>query len=327
MYRLAATFAATILIGSALGVGSAVSVGCAAGAENQCTIGADCPSGACASNGTCVPVDGESGGNGGGGATGGATSSESGGSGGSSNGGMGQGGSGLCDHNSDDVIEESELFLGPGLSANLRVAQGAQVDTAGSAQPDGSRIWDFTVTFSGDHAAVTQTLPLDGLWYADDYPTASYAARLTDAADLLGVYEITPNKLLLLGVVSPDDGSARTELHYDPPVVVLDLPLSVGKTWSTDSTVTGVAQGVSVFYWEDYAFEVDHRGEAKTPLGDFDVLRVHSELVRTVGALVTTIQSHSFMAECFGTVANITSEDHELEVEFTDASEVRRLSP
>jgi hypothetical protein len=305
-----------------------VPLGCAASSGQTCTIGSDCPSGACAADGTCVPVgdDDAAGGTGGGGAS----TSSSGGAGGSSSsssGGSGQGGGGLCPANGDEVIEESELVLEAGLSANLRVAQAATVDTAGSEQPDGSRIWDFTVSLSGDHAAVVETMALDGAWYADEFPSATYAARLTDADDLLGVYEVMPNKLVLLGVVSPDDGATRTELAYDPPVVVLDLPLSLGKMWTTNTTVSGLAQGVAAYYFEDYAFEVDTRGEAKTPLGDFDVLRVHSELVRTVGGFPTTVQSHAFMSECFGTVASVTSEDHELEVEFTEAAEVRRLSP
>lgn len=304
-----------------------LSIGCAASAEKTCRIGSDCPSGACAANGLCVPDDEDDTTAGPGGST--ATSGGEGGAGAtsSSSGGSGQGGAGLCAANGDFIIEESELFLAPGLSANLRVAQGATVDTAGSAQPDGSRIWDLSTQLAGDHAGVVQTLALDGLWYADVFPTASYAARITDADDLLGVYEIAPNKLLLLGVVSPGEGASRTELVYDPPIVILDLPLSQGKTWSTDSTVTGLAQGISVYYFEDYSFVVDAKGQAKTPLGDFTVLRVHSELERLVGALLTTVQSHAFMSECFGTVAAITSEDYELDTEFTEASEVRRLSP
>ena len=82
-----------------------------------------------------------------------------------------------------------------------------------------------------------------------------------------------------------------------------------------------------MFYTEDYAFEVDAKGHALTPYGEFEVLRVHSELVRTIGALVTTVQTHSFVAECFGSVATVVSEDYELDKEFTDAAEVRRLAP
>ncbi|MEQ9322300.1 MAG: hypothetical protein RIF41_24250, partial [Polyangiaceae bacterium] len=173
---------------------------------------------------------------------------------------------------------------------------------------------DFTAALPGDHGLVVSTIDLAGTWYESSFLGATYAARLSDAEELRGV-------------VSPSDGITRTELVYDPPVTVLDFPVSEGKTWNSATTITGLAQGVAVFYTEDYAFEVDARGQALTPYGEIEVLRVHSELVRTIGALVTTVQSHSFVAECFGSVATVVSEDQEFEKEFTDAAEVRRLAP
>ena len=46
----------------------------------------------------------------------------------------------------------------------------------------------------------------------------------------------------------------------DPPVVVLDFPLEEGKEWSTTTTVSGLAQGIGVIYYEEYDDEVDSRG-------------------------------------------------------------------
>ena len=291
----------------------------ASGNGDECQIGSDCPSGAC-QDGICVDPDGpvSSSATGGGGATGG-----SGGAGATS--GPGGGGSFCANH--DFVVEQGELTLEPGLSAQLLAAQSVPFSTAGSEQVDGTRIWDFTASLSGDHGLVVSTIDVAGTWYADTYPGATYAARLSDAEELLGVFEATTDALVLRGVVSPQDGITKTELVYDPPVTVLDFPISERKTWNSASTITGLAQGVAVFYTEDYAFEVDAKGQALTPYGEFDVLRVHSELVRTIGALVTTVQSHSFVAECFGSVATVVSEDHQLEKEFTDAAEVRRLAP
>ncbi|MEZ4443689.1 MAG: hypothetical protein R3B72_31750 [Polyangiaceae bacterium] len=305
---------------------TAATAGCAATGEGttECRIGSDCPSGAC-EQGQCVePSSSNSGGTGG---DGGGGSSGGGGLGGSGGEGAAMGGAPPGCGNADGVLAQDELFLEPGLSAQLRAAQGVTFDTAGSEDVDGSRTWDLSVTLSGDHGLVVATLPLAGTWYESSYPGASYAARLADSAELLGIFEVGTDALRLRGVVSPDPGITRTELTYDPPVLVVDFPVSEGKSWTTTSTVTGLAQGVAVFYTEAYAFDVDARGTAITPLGEFDVLRVHSELVRTVGGFPTTIQSHNFMAECFGSVAAITSEDHELEREFTAAAEVRRLSP
>lgn len=295
---------------------------CAASSNgDECQIGADCPSGAC-QNGTCVDTDGPtstsaSAGGGLGGTTG------SGGAGATS--GPGGGGSFCANH--DFVVEQGELTLEPGLSAQLLAAQGVVFSTAGSEQVDGTRIWDFTAALPGDHGLVVSTIDLAGTWYESSFLGATYAARLSDAEELLGVFEATTDALVLRGVVSPSDGITRTELVYDPPVTVLDFPVSEGKTWNSATTITGLAQGVAVFYTEDYAFEVDARGQALTPYGEIEVLRVHSELVRTIGALVTTVQSHSFVAECFGSVATVVSEDQEFEKEFTDAAEVRRLAP
>jgi hypothetical protein len=46
-----------------------------------------------------------------------------------------------------------------------------------------------------------------------------------------------------------------------------------------------------------------------------------------VGALVTTPHSFAFVAECFGTVASVTSQSYEPLDDFTNAAEVTRLAP
>jgi hypothetical protein len=82
-------------------------------------------------------------------------------------------------------------------------------------------------------------------------------------------------------------------------------------------------------YWtadEEYQSQVDAHGTLKTPFGDFEVLRVRTDRTRTVGFSVTTQITYSFVAECFGTVATISSKENEDEDEFTDAAEVRRLT-
>lgn len=307
---------------SVLGLIVALSACAASGNGEECQIGADCPSGACR-GGLCVDDEGASSSSATGGGGAGGTTSSSGGAGATS--GPGGGGSFCANH--DFVVEQTELTLEPGLSAQLLAAQGVTFSTMGSEQVDGTRIWDFTGALPGDHGLVVSTIDIAGTWYADSYPGATYAARLADAEELLGVFEATTDALVLRGVVSPEDGFDKTELVYDPPVTVLDFPISEGKSWNSSSTITGFAQGVAVFYTEDYAFEVDAKGQAITPYGELEVLRVHSELVRTIGALVTTVQSHAFVAECFGSVATVVSEDHEFDKEFTEAAEVRRLAP
>lgn len=305
---------------------------CAESDSVKCKVGADCASGICNADGTCEPESSSTTSDGGTGGSGAGSSSGGGGTGGTtSNGGTGgtggDGGSGACPANQDGTITAEEVPLGPGFSAKFKVSGDATFDTTGDEQADGTRIWDFAAMLSGDHTVLAETLPLDGAWYENDFAGATYATRLSDGADLLGVFEIASDALLLRGVVSPEDGFTATNLSYDPPVPVLTFPMKKGDTWETTSTVTGLASGVFSAYTETYVSEVDATGEAITPFATFPVLRVNTELTRIVGALVTTTRTQAFVTECFGSVATVVSQTNELGAEFTDASEVRRLAP
>jgi hypothetical protein len=298
-------------------------VGCAATDTSlTCETGAECASGACR-DGLCVDdAPGGSGGSPGGGAGGGGAAA--GGAGGQAAGG-GTGGS-LCGQNGDFVVERAEITLAPGLTANFLTALDTTFDTAGQPGDEG-RVWDLSGTFGGDHLALIETLSIEGAWYASLFPGASYAARLSDTSELLGVFEATEQSLLLRGVVSKTDGLTRTEVTYDPPAVLLSFPLSEGSSWSSTSTVQGLVDGFFSTYVETYDSEVDARGELMTPFGAFDVVRVGTQLTRTVGVIPTVTKTFAFVAECFGTVAKVTSQAGEQGVEFTSAAELSRLSP
>lgn len=276
-----------------------------------CHVGADCASGVCNADGTCEVGTG-------GGSTTGTTGT-----------GPGTGGSASCLPDHDGVIARQEVPLQAGLHATFRAAENAGVSTAGTMNPDGSRTWDLSVTFSGDHAEMVQTLPLSGQWFGKDYPGASYAARLSDTSDLLGVFLLSDTALQLVGVASPTSGPMQTELHYNPAVTVLSFPLSQGATWNTFAQVTGTAQGVAIvpFYTESYQSSVDAHGTLKTPFASFDVLRVNTLMTRTAYGVVTTTRTYAFITDCFGNVANIVSNTDEIQTEFTTAAEVTRLAP
>ena len=308
---------------------AAAAAGCAGATDDACRVGADCASGLCNLDGTCGTTGATSsagtGGQGGEGVGGSATSSSSASTTGA--GGDGTGGSGACVANQDGTITRDELPFGPGLHATYRAAPDAPVDTAGVTQGDGSRAWDLTGALPGDHATIVETLAIEGQWFESVFPGASYASRLSESQDLLGVFEITGVALLLRGVVTPVGGATRTELTYAPPVTVLAFPLHEGDAFATSSTVTGLLSGIVWTQTEKYESNVDAHGVMKTPFADFDVLRVGVDLTRTVGFQVTTSRTYLFTSECFGTVAAIVSQDNELSTEFTDASEVKRLAP
>ncbi|MGM0557664.1 MAG: hypothetical protein ACQEVA_14870 [Myxococcota bacterium] len=236
----------------------------------------------------------------------------------------GDAGSSTCVPERDGKITRDEVILEAGLSAKFETATDVTVDTAGEEQSDGTHVWDLTGPYNGDKTTLVTLMSLDGKWYKPEFPDATYASQLADGEDEVGVFRATDTALYLQGIVTPNES---TELHYDPPAKLLDFPLEVGASWTTDATVSGT------YLWnpwtsvsEDYQSQVDARGTLKTPYGELPVVRIQTVLDRTVGFSTTTVRTFSFVSECFGTVATITSKDNEDQVEFTEASSVRRLS-
>ena len=295
-------------------------VGCADG-EMRCRLGADCPSGLCMSNGACAPsrdagmqdafaaelpdsalVLGETG-----------VPMDT--------------GDRTCMPNRDGVVSRAEVPLRPGLRATFRIGTNAMVSTAGTMS-GGTRTWDFSGAYAGDTDSLTELLEPGANWWAPMFPTATHAARLSSASDNLGVFQITDDALLLLGVVSPTSGVTQTRLTYSPPVTVIAFPLQAGDTFATTSSVSGTALGVLVAYTESYTSVVDASGTLVTPFGETPALRMRTEMTRTSGiATLTTLRQFTFVAECFGIAGLVSSNAFETSVEFTTAAEIRRLAP
>ena len=219
----------------------AVAAACSSSSA-QCHVGADCASGACGSNGQCLPVatgggDGGTGGDdgGGGGADGGAEASlESGTEAASST----DGGSG-CIPDHDGIVTRAELPMLAGLHASFDIAESVTMTTGGVAQPDGSTDWDFSAALSGDHTVTITTDDPAGQWFSSKFTSATYTSKLSDTQTLLGIYQATAASLLLQGVVTPTNGSPETELSYSPSAEILAVPMQMGSTWTSTSTVTG----------------------------------------------------------------------------------------
>ncbi|MBI4815124.1 MAG: hypothetical protein HY791_02625 [Deltaproteobacteria bacterium] len=229
-----------------------------------------------------------------------------------------------CTPNHDGVLLSVEIPRRAGLSANFRAATGASVSLVGTGTGT-DRHWDLSGMLANDRDLVLATTPVEGAWYASEFPEATYVARLSITEELLGVFSSTDTELLLLGVVSRDGGAVRTELHYDPPVTLLKFPFQEGDTWSTDSTVSGVALGFITTYLESYTQRVEGRGTLATPYGEFPVVRILTLLERSI-PVAAIIRQAGFFAECFGAVATVVSENFETEDEFEQAAEVRRLA-
>lgn len=301
-------------------------LGCAEG-RMTCRVGADCPSGVCMSDGTCAratdagttdaPITRTDAG-----ADDAGTIPEEDGGGVETD-----AGERLCAPDHDGVVRRAEVPLRAGLRANFRIAEDATVSTAGTTA-GGERTWDYSVTYTGDHDELVELLEPAGNWWAAEFPTATHAARVSASSENLGVFRIDDDALLLLGVVSPEGGVGQTLLTYDPPVTVIAYPLAEGDTFTTTSTVSGQAVGVFSTYTEEYTSVVDAAGTLVTPFGETPALRVRTEMERRSGfATLTSQRQFTFVAECFGIAAIVVSNAFESEVEFTDAAEIRRLSP
>lgn len=284
-------------------------VACSSSNPSTCDDHADCPSGFCRADRTCAPEDGLDGG------------LEIDGNGGGPDAPAG------CVPDHDGTLTRDELVMAPGQSARFRVATDVPVDTAGMQGAGGARTWTFTAAANGDRDLALTLLAPAGQWWAATFPAASYAVPLSADSALLGVMRLDAAGVALIGVVSPEAGFSRTELTYDPPVPITPTPLPPTASWNVTSTVSGVANGVGVFYTERYQGRVDAVGDAATPFGTFPVRRLAVDLTRTIGAAVTTRRSFAFVAECYGTVATIASQDYESASEFTDAAELWRLAP
>lgn len=281
-------------------------VACAGSDPERCDVATDCPSGYCRADHTCAPVDEADAG---------------------IDGLPGPDAAVGCQPDHDGTLTRAELPMMAGQSARFRIATDATIDTAGQQGAGGERTWSLAAGLPGDQDLTTTLLAPAGTWWAASFPTASYAARLSIDSELLGVMRLDDAGLSLLGVVSPEGGLTRTELAYDPPVPLVPTPLGPSASWSVSTTVSGLALGVVSVYSERYQARVDAVGTMTTPFGPFPVRRIATDLTRTVGAAVTTKRTFGFVAECYGTVATITSQDYERGAEFTSAAEVWRLIP
>jgi hypothetical protein len=227
-----------------------------------------------------------------------------------------------CRPNSDGVVERLELGASAGLSVVLRVASGAAVDLFRDPP------WDLSGPLPGDRNVVRAFEPLDGRWFSSSFPNATYAARLSEESANLGVFELRENGLFLTGLVSPEDGSDRTELAYNPPLALLSLPIAAGSTWMTESSVSGLYAGSSANYRETLTAIADVEGELRTGFDlPFRAHRIRIELRRTVLGTTTLIRQLLFVSECFSTVAGVVSRDDDPDPEFSTAREVWRVAP
>lgn len=234
----------------------------------------------------------------------------------------------VCSGNRDGVVERSEMAFLTGASVLYAVNRAGTVvepvDTAGAAGASG-RVWNFSAAVAQDQRVLDEVLSPRGQWWSSRYPDATFAAVADRATNLLGVYRVSDAALELLGTVSAEMN--RTDLRFTPPVAVLRFPLRVGASWDQTVNGNGFVNFTPLANVNRYTTRVDADGEVWTPAGRFRALRVRSDLDQSIPLTVfrVTRRTYTFLAECWGVVARVTSVDNEAAEEFRRASEYRRL--
>jgi hypothetical protein len=250
-----------------------------------------------------------------------------------------------CFGDGDGVIGVGELMVDPdlGMGTYLTVNRGGTTVTlADPAGDDGGSelVWDLSaVDPETDELLRVGPAPLDGLWYEPHFPADTFTALLDGPADLYGVYQLDDDELRLLGIATALEGD---HLVYDPPVVLLRVPMAAGDAWTPDDAeAVGVVDGevfpqdlgdegvVSLVH--TYDVEVDGEGTVRLPFGDLPVLRVRvahrQEAYNSIAGLFAADASRMtlFVSECLGVVARLRSVPDEVDPDFTEATEVMRL--
>jgi hypothetical protein len=234
----------------------------------------------------------------------------------------------MCQGNNDGVISRDEVVFAPGIAVRYRInppGTNVAVDVNGQVRGDGTHVWDFSDA-AGDLVSL-QLVTTDGAWYAGDFPNAQYASRIDPRAPSLGIYHASATSLDLLGVAS-EDMADGTELRYDTAVPLLRFPLAPGNTWSADAmVVNGMVNHTPIASRDHYDITVDASGELN--LGILTIrqalrVRVESTQMFPAGPGTRRIQ-YLWLTECYGEVARITSTDGEVDPNFTQAAEFRRL--
>jgi hypothetical protein len=232
----------------------------------------------------------------------------------------------LCPANNDGVLQRAEVLVSFDAALVYRApprGQQVPVELAGTME-DETLTWHFEAPVAGERVLEEQATSIEGTWFEEEFPSATHVAPLSEAHGYDGVYQLDDDALWLLGFVSQDDEGTR--VTYDPPVPLLRFPLAVGDTWTVTTTGSGWMSGFMFYDTEEYRLTADAAGVVVVPAGRFPVIRVRSEVTQTIGLLQTRRIAYSFMAECWGRVAQVASRDNERELEFEMATDYRRLA-
>lgn len=238
-----------------------------------------------------------------------------------------------CVPNLDRRIDSSELREAIGVPVDLLVnpsGSTVSVNIAGEVNPSGERRWDFSRGAEQDEVATIEASALQGKWYASRFPQGQFVAPGDLSGRLENIYRRDEQGFYLLGVASSEEAppEGQTILVYEQPVLLYKFPLEVGQSWvSVGTSRDGKIRGLTYAGRDTYATKVEALGELELPDLSFEqvlMIRTRVTLEPAVGAS-TSQQQISFISECFGEVARVTSAPGEEQEYFTTAVERRRI--
>jgi hypothetical protein len=238
-----------------------------------------------------------------------------------------------CVPNLDGRIEAGELVAALGVPVTYLASPAGEarpVDLVGAVDAAGRRVWDWSAPADSDRALVITAAPLTGKWYAASFPPGQFVTPLDAGGSVEAVYRQEESAILLCGMASalPDPPEGQTLLVYDTPVTLYQFPLAPGSQWVSVGTVqNGVIRELPYAGRDTYEVTVDAAGQLKLPDLTFSqALRVRTT-VNTEPAVGMSFSQRqvSFLFECFGEVARAKSALNEPNVDFTTATEIRRL--
>jgi hypothetical protein len=238
-----------------------------------------------------------------------------------------------CTPNLDGKIDASELTPVLDVATKLLVSPlGVERTTSVVPAVDGSgkNRWDYSIDYADDRAATLTASTVTGKWYAASFPGDAFVLPFDLGGAIEAVYRYDQTALSLLGLASkqPSPPEGKTLWTYSTPIALYKFPLSPGASYTVSSDVrNGTARGAPYAAKDTYEVKVDAAGQVDLPDLIFQqALRVRVKVTVSPVAGADIIQRQvSFLSECSGEIARITSRTAELVEDFTVAKEVRRI--
>jgi hypothetical protein len=237
-----------------------------------------------------------------------------------------------CTPNLDGAIDANELKPVLDVATRLLVSPAGveRTTTVVPAVKDGKNRWDYSVDYADDQMAELRATAIKGKWYASSFPEGAFALPFDVGGAYEGIYIHDATALAFLGLAStvetPTEG--KTLWVYTAPVRLYQFPLRAGASYSVQGDVkNGTARGAPYAARDTYEVKVDAAGQVDLPDLIFEQalrVRVTATVAPIAGAPIVNKQV-SFLSECAGEIARITSKAGETNDDFTTAKELRRL--